>query len=381
MRLVILTNILTPYRIPLFEEIQNQILDLTVLLMAKSEENRQWNDEKSRLNTLVLPGIHLKPRGHEVSIHFNYRVMKTLIKINPDIVLSGGFFAPTNMMALLYCKLFRKKHVGWGEMTLRNPREHSFFKKMIRKIMTRMSDAFIASSSEARDTLIHYGGKKERILTAVMPINVDQFKEKADEFRASSEFQTLKQNFSSPILLSVGRMIDYKGYKELFKIYEEVLRFIPEISLVLVGDGPERKTYEAIAEERSLKNIHFTGFLQMKDLIKYYVISDLFVFPTLFDPFGAVLSEAMACAVPVFSSIFAAATRDLVLNEFNGYRFNPKDYKSSAEGIIKFFNLKAHQRHKMGEASYATVKQYDIHHSAESMVRFMETLLPSPSIQ
>jgi glycosyltransferase involved in cell wall biosynthesis len=379
MKLVILTNILTPYRIPLFEEIQREIPNLTVVLMAASEENRQWGDHSFNFKTIVLPGIHLRPPGHEVSIHFNYGVFKLLKRLDPDMVLSGGFFAPANIMALLYCKLYRKKVIGWGEVTLRNPNEHSLHKRLIRKIMTRLSDSLIASSSEAHDTFIYYGGKKERILTTVMPIHVDQFKVRADKFRTSPECQMLKRRFSSPILLSVGRMIDNKGYKELFNIYEEVIRVMPETSLILAGDGPERGTYEVIIRERNLKNVHFTGFLKMDELIKYYVISDLFVFPTLLDTFGAVICEAMACETPVVSSIFAAGTRDLVFDQYNGYRCDPRDIRSSSEIILNFLKLDGRQKREMGIGGYLTVKQFDIQNSARSMAQFMNSVLLSPS--
>lgn len=379
MKLVILTNILTPYRIPLFEEIQKQVRDLTVLLMAKTEENRQWGEQSFNFKTVVLPGIHIKPPGYEVSIHFNYGVFKSLIDLNPDIVLSGGFFAPANMMALLYCKLFRKKHIGWGEVTLRNRGEQTLSKKIIRKIMTRMSDSLIASSSEARDTFIHYGAKKEEVITTLMPVDVNWFKKNADRFRCSKEFLELKNRFNGPILLTAGRMVDYKGYQELFSIYDILLRSYPEASLLLAGDGPKKKIYETLVESRGWKNVYFTGFLQKEDLVKYYVISDLFIFPTLYDSFGAVISEAMACETPVVSSIFAGGTRDLVFDQYNGFRFDPRDVRSSSNIILNFLKLDSHQKREMGKGGYLIVKQSDIQNSAKSMVLFMKSILLSPA--
>ena len=91
MNVVVVTNILTPYRVPLFEALAEQCEQFTVLLMAEREENRQWVFGELPFRTEVLPGWHVRPRGAEVSLHLNYGVVRRLRLLNPDIVLSGGF--------------------------------------------------------------------------------------------------------------------------------------------------------------------------------------------------------------------------------------------------------------------------------------------------
>ncbi|MHB8482651.1 MAG: glycosyltransferase, partial [Nitrospiria bacterium] len=334
MNLVILTNILTPYRILLFEQLRCRVEKFTVLLLAEQEENRQWKLEKYRFRTEVLPGLHFKPRGYEISFHLNYGVCSTLRRLNPDVVLSGGF-APANIAALFYCKLFRKKFIGWGELTLRNDLEKSLIRKTIRKWMTSWSNASIASSSEAREAFIYYGAKEKEILTSIMPIDVDYFHKKTDEFRKLSESKVFGKQISRPVLLSVGRINRVKGYQELFKIYRQIKQVYKEVSLLIVGDGPDKSHYEKFVRENGLTDVHFTGFLQGNDLPKYLAIADIFVFHTLFDPFGAVLSEAMAAELPVVSSIHAAATQDLIEEGITGFKIDPKDTGSSTKIILK----------------------------------------------
>ena len=98
MRLVIVTNILTPYRVPLFKTLAEQVDDLTVLLMAEQEENRQWQLGPVPFKTEILPGWHARPKGAEVSLHFNYGVIRRLRRLDAEVVLSGGF-APAHLAA------------------------------------------------------------------------------------------------------------------------------------------------------------------------------------------------------------------------------------------------------------------------------------------
>jgi glycosyltransferase involved in cell wall biosynthesis len=104
-------------------------------------------------------------------------------------------------------------------------------------------------------------------------------------------------------------------------------------------------------------------------------IADVFVFPTLYDTFGAVLSEAMAAEIVVVSSVHAAATRDLVDDGVTGFRIEPKDAEASAATILKVLNMTPGERSVVGRAAYERVKQTDISVSADSIVGYLEALL------
>ena len=374
MRLAVVTNILTPYRIPLFEALHRRVEEFTVLLMAGQEENREWALEGYGFRAEVLPGIHVRPPGHAVSMHCNYGVIRRLIRVAPDVVLSGGF-GPANIAALLYCMAFRKKFVGWGELMIHPEDTASAVRTMVRRWLTRWSDGSIASSSAARDAFLRYGTDAERVLTCLMPIDVDRFARDTREFRAKPDYETLQARYSRPILLSVGQIVRRKGYPELFRMYRRVLDTWPQASLIIVGDGPERLQYENDAASWGLKNVHFVGFQPASQLVRFLAIADVFVFPTLYDPFGAVLSEAMAAGLPVVSSVHAAATRDLVEDGVSGFRIDPHDTEASVSSLLKVLALEPEQRRALGQAAYRRVKEGDITTAAESMVTFMQSLV------
>lgn len=372
MKLVVLTNILTPYRIPLFAALQRRVDELTVLLMSEREENRQWELDTAPFQTRVLPGIHLRPPGAEVSLHVNYGTIRALRRLNPDVVLSGGF-TPANLAAAMYCRLFNKRYFSWGEVTRRDHAARSTIRNLMRRFIVGSATGCIASSREARDTFVSYGIDEHRVLLAPMPIDVDFFRRRARDFRRTPECRMLRERHTEPVLLSVGRITQTKGYGELFEIYRRVLQVKPGATLLLVGDGPQRPAYEKLVKDAGWTRVHFVGFVQAAELPAYLAVADVFVFHTLFDPFGAVAIEAMAAGVPVASSIHAASTHDFVDDGVTGVRIDPRDAPASAEAVLKLLNLSPDERATVVNAAYRRVKRFDIKRSAAAMLEFMTT--------
>ena len=375
MNLAVVTNILTPYRVPLFEAIGKRVDRLHVLLMAEREENREWTLDAAAFQHEVLPGFHVKLPGAEVSLHVNHGVMRALRRVNPDVVLSGGF-APANLTAWLYCRLHGRPFVGWGELSMQDVAKTSPLKRGLRRMMTSWSDGAIASSSEARDVFLHYGAPASKVLTAVMPIDVEYFHRQAMTWRNSEWFTCERARYTSPILLSVGRLTERKGYRELFNIYQAVVKQRPDVSLLIVGDGPDRAIHESYVRSQNWEHVHFLGFRQAEEVVKYLALADLFVFHTLSDPFGAVLSEAMAAELPVVSSIHAAATKDLVEDGVTGFRIDPLNAERSAETVLQALAMTSSERTAMGLAAYERVRCHDIDSTADHMVGFLKSLRP-----
>ena len=373
MNLAIVTNILTPYRIPLFEALRQRASSFLVLLMAAQEENRQWGLGKVSFQTRVLPGLHVRLPGHAVSLHLNHGVMRALRAFSPDVVVNAGF-GPANIAAFVYCKLFRKKVVGWAHLTLQDGAQLSAVKRMIRRVLIRGSDGSIAESSDARDSFLSYGAKADRVLTALMPLEVQRLRDQTRLFRDSAEGRALRARFSGPVILSIGQAILRKGYPEMFLIYERLLTLEPSASLVLVGDGPLRTRYEQLARERGWRNVHFEGYVQAEDLHRYLAVADVFVFHTLYDPFGLVLSEAMAAGVPAVASVYASSTRDLITEGVTGMTIDPRETDTSAAAIVRVLQMPAAERDAMVACAQERVQQCDAPSAAERMARFLDSL-------
>jgi len=97
-------------------------------------------------------------------------------------------------------------------------------------------------------------------------------------------------------LLWAGRMSHDKNLEFLLEVYDGALKTIPELNLILCGDGPELDFYRI--ECRVRERIHFMGMVDQAELLKYYETADLFVFPSTTDTFGMVILEAQSRGLP-----------------------------------------------------------------------------------
>jgi glycosyltransferase involved in cell wall biosynthesis len=105
-----------------------------------------------------------------------------------------------------------------------------------------------------------------------------------------------------PVLLHVGRLAAEKNLGVLAAAYEEARRRTPRAKLVLVGDGPQRRDFQA-----RFPHAIFAGTRAGEDLAAHFASADLFVFPSLTETYGNVTIEAMASGLAVVAFDYAAA--------------------------------------------------------------------------
>lgn len=115
-----------------------------------------------------------------------------------------------------------------------------------------------------------------------------------------------------PVALYVGRLAAEKNLDLLRDTFTAMLAARPDLSLVVVGDGPGRA-----ALQRTLPQAHFTGFIDRESLVRHYASADLFVFPSISETWGNVVLEAMASGLAVVTFRHAAGA-ELIEDDLNG---------------------------------------------------------------
>jgi glycosyltransferase involved in cell wall biosynthesis len=137
--------------------------------------------------------------------------------------------------------------------------------------------------------------------TRVMSRGVD-----CELYDPSARCETLREswcgNASAPVVLYVGRIAQEKNLALAIRGYQEIKRSQPEARFLLVGDGPLREEIE-----RANPSFIFTGFQRGADLARCYASADIFLFPSVTETFGNVLTEAMASGLACVAYDYAAA--------------------------------------------------------------------------
>ncbi len=127
------------------------------------------------------------------------------------------------------------------------------------------------------------------------------------------------------LILYVGRLYKDKGVEYLIKAVKTVKNEHPDVKLVIAGAGPERGNLELQVDRLNLQgSVLFVGSFPHQKIHELYNVCDVFVLPSLIEPFGMVLIEAMACGKPIIGSRVGGIV-DIVEDGTNGFLAQPKD--------------------------------------------------------
>lgn len=369
MKVALVTNIIPPYRKPLFEEIGKHC-ELTVICSAVNQADRNWYDwneeNTSTFKTITLKGLCLKIKHG--FFYFQPDLLVALRKLRPDVIITSAF-ALNTLFGSLYAKITRTPSLLWSASTRLSERKYSTLRLWFRRFLIRLNNAYVATGLDAAEYLVSIGARKDRCFTAVNA--VEDITHHSELGKMREEAQGIRSEYSDPILLYTGRLIALKGLDLLLLAYEKIqnVEGAKDATLLIIGSGPLEKELKKKATQKNLKNARFIEFKQKRQLWPYYLASDIYVLPSREDTWGMVVNEAMQCGLPVVCSKFAGAAREMVENGKTGYVVDPYDtdgFARTLEKIIKDDEL----RKEMGERAFEKVTaDYSIEESAKGFLR------------
>jgi Glycosyltransferase len=190
--------------------------------------------------------------------------------------------------------------------------------KLLVRILYPKADLIIAVSYGVKQSLINLGIEEEKIKVIHNPYPIDKIRELAKESLGSYE-----EIFKHPVLITAGRLTKQKGQWYLLRVFKALKEKHKDLKLVILGEGELKEYLVGLSKELRLKtyvwdkdelsesfDVYFLGF--QKNPFKFMARSKLFVFPSLWEGFGNVLVEAMACGVPVVSSDCRSGPREIL---------------------------------------------------------------------
>ena len=241
-------------------------------------------------------------------------LLTILEEIEPDIVNAHEH---THMTTSLPVAWFKR---GWKTVLTEHGciwkrKRDKIITPFVRYFLFPFIDAFVAITPAAKQFLEENGARNVQVIGN------------------SVDCQTFKPviHISSRenIILFVGRLYAFKGIVYLLKAVKEVVREIPDSKLFIIGGGPLKDIIRKLSEKYEW--IHYLGIKKRKELPRYYNMAKVFVLPSLHEPFGTVLVEAMACGTPVIGSNVEGIP--YVIGEA-GITIPPKDHRALKEAII-----------------------------------------------
>jgi glycosyltransferase involved in cell wall biosynthesis len=142
--------------------------------------------------------------------------------------------------------------------------------------------------------------------------------------------------------------------------------------LVLVGSGPQEAQLREAAQ--SIRDVVFAGFQQLDGVRAYFGLASCLVLPSLSEPWGLVVNEALAAGLPVLVSHRCGCVPELVRPGWNGYLCDPLDIAGMARSMV-VISSHAVDIDAMGAASRLIVALYTPETWAQGLADCIERTL------
>lgn len=355
MKILIISNIPSPYRIDFFNEL-GKYVDLTVVFEAKSARGItfNWNIEEIQ----NFKAVFLKD-GVINEKKIDWTILKYIKKNYYDHIIVTSYAYFTEMTALLALKALRIPYfleVDGGLI-----RQENKLKKNFKKFLVSNAKGYFSPSNSSDDYLVYYGAKRNLIHR--YPFTSLNKKDILDQLVLEEEKAILKKELGiskKKVVLAVGQFIHRKGFDVLIKASKGIDQ---DIGIYFVGGEPTDEYIELRNKYKS-NHVYFEGFKSKEELSKYFKVADLFVLPTREDVWGLVINEAMAFGLPIITTDKCTAGLELIKNWKNGFIVESEDTDAIANRV-KTILSDDKLKYKMGHYNLQTIKQYTIERMTE----------------
>lgn len=281
-------------------------------------------------NIFRLLSIPAPYPGYRLVLPYSYNIFS---KLNPEIIHAHQPFG-VGLAALLLARR-RKIPFVYSFHTLFSRYVHhvSFVPQRLAKLFIAVyliffcnqADCVIVPSEMVRRFLVL---RKIKTRVEVIPTGVDLNKIKP-------KFG-IRQKFGIPpeakFLLYSGRLSAEKNVPFLLEAFPRIRQQEKDAYLLLAGGGPKEKEYRKLARELD-DHILFTGQIPHAEVIDCYLAADLFVYASITETQGLVLTEAKACGLPVVA-LFGGGLSDVVKNGVDGYLV-PRNQQKFVEHVLR----------------------------------------------
>jgi len=230
-------------------------------------------------------------------------------------------------------------------------------KMHIRTRIAFLSDAIIVYSESGKEYLISKGKSSESIFVAYNSMDTEELlKYRQAIEKNSSIVEKMQANYNlkgKKVILFVGRLIKSHRVDLLLNAFYLIQQHMNDVSLLIVGEGPEFPALLKLKKQLKLRNVFFLGPIYDNwELSKLFYLTDVYVIPgacSLTAKFAMTFSKpvvSVACGLEVYS----------IENGRNGFITTPGDYKEFANRILELLSNKE-LRERMGKGAYKTIKE------------------------
>ena len=368
MTFIFFTNIVAPYRVILFNELEelrkDTDFDFEVFFMRKTESNRQWEINLSDLNFKYRIGNGFYSNFRDMFLHFNPILIYRLIRSGNEIILGASWNNFNTMLLVLLKKsgLLKNRLSVWSEanyLTLTSQKKNKFRDKLRKWFFSGINGSFILPGKMSLISFAKWNIDVKSQQVILLPNLVSQFlfqKKNNTVFNADN---------NKPVLLIIARLEE--KLKGILNFMEAIgFENLRKINLRIAGIGNSYENYNQFVVRNKLSDtVFFLGNLTQSEISNEYNKADVFVLPSFSDPSPLTVIEATSSGLPLLISDRCGNHYEALDSGFNGYSFNPFD----PEDIKNKFELLMSNRNNWGAFSENSLQIAKTNFNNEKIIR------------
>jgi 1,2-diacylglycerol 3-alpha-glucosyltransferase len=345
MRIGLLCYSIGPYHLARYRALKDLFQDLQVIQLYESQSLYPWKtdivNEDYKITTLFL-NSHLK----SVDIYQKKLLKGCLETIDPDVVISVGYSEKLMRAATAWARQNRRISIMMTDTWEGDKKRHRVKEIAKSAWCKKMYDGLFISGTRSYEYFKELGVSEDKIWRGVDVVDNSHFRIKASEARDKDDEWRRRYGLPREYLLCVARLSKEKNLVRLLEAFRIYRDLGGKWDLLICGDGPLRNTL-ADRTSRIPAGARINGWVQYEDLPYYYGLAKAFVLPSISEPWGLVVNEAMAAGLPLLVSRQCGCLPELCWRGLNGYDFDPREPWQLAELMIKLRSLELGEMGKL----------------------------------
>jgi len=230
-------------------------------------------------------------------------------------------------------------------------------RRKIERSVAKRASKIIVPSNYLKKIILMWGINEEKISVIYNGLKYNQESGNRETIRALLQFE-------GKLIISAGRLVQWKGFDTLIKIFPYIKKKFNNAKLIIAGSGPDLGKLQKLIDDKELSNdIALTGALPKEVLLRYIKASDVFVLNTGYEGFSHQLLEVMDVGIPLITTNIGG-NPEIIKNGENGLLVGYNDEKELGKSIIKLLSDKKYADKLVLEAK-KKVKEF----SEERMIK------------
>ncbi len=298
---------------------------------------------------------------------------RKLSALRPAVVLVPGWATLPALSAALWGRAHGVATILMSDSNFDDHRRNALGEAVKRVFVMTLFDGGIVAGKRAASYVQRLGMPPSKIARGYDVVDNEFFS--SHVARRRYEVDDLENGPSTPYFLFVGRLAPEKNVSTLIDAFGLYLDSGGKWSLVIAGDGPLNGTLRDQADAHIRSGaVVFTGHRNIHELSSLYASAGCFVLPSMTEPWGLVVNEAMASALPVIVSSRCGCADDLVEDGSNGFVIDSSNASNIAAAMARMSRLDLETRARMGQRSQAIIAEYSPERWAREVQRIVNSV-------